>query len=113
MSLETWSWLFLVVYTAGMVTFGVIGQRRVRSADDFATARGSYGPLMLGLAFAATTASGATFIGFPGLTYDLGTAAVWSAVRSCLPGRQPRPALLTGVLTVPPRRGARGRNAWI
>ncbi len=80
MSLETWSWLFLIVYTTGMVAFGVIGQRRVRSADDFATARGSYGPLMLGLAFAATTASGATFIGFPGLTYDLGTAAVWSAV---------------------------------
>ncbi len=80
MSLVTWSWLFLVVYTAAMLAFGLIGQRRVQSADDFATARGAYGPLTLGLAFAATTASGATFIGFPGLTYDLGTAAVWSAV---------------------------------
>ena len=66
MSLEAWSWLFLVLYTGAMVAFGVIGQRRVRSADDFATARGSYGPVLLGLAFAATTASGATFIGFPG-----------------------------------------------
>ncbi len=80
MSLEAWSWVFLVVYTALMLAFGAIGQRRVRSADDFATARGSYGPLTLGLAFAATTASGATFIGFPGLTYELGTAAVWAAV---------------------------------
>ena len=80
MSLEAWSWLFLVVYTAGMLALGIMGQRRVQGADDFATARGSYGPLTLGLAFAATTASGATFLGFPGLTYDLGTAAVWAAV---------------------------------
>lgn len=80
MSLETWSWLFLVVYVGAMLGFGIVGQRRVRGADDFATARGSYGPVFLGLAFAATTASGATFIGFPGLTYDLGTAAVWAAV---------------------------------
>ena len=63
MSLEAWSWVFLVVYTALMLAFGAIGQRRVRSADDFATARGSYGPLPLGLAFAATTARGAPVLG--------------------------------------------------
>ena len=71
MSLEAWSWIFLVLYLGAMLAFGFVGQRRVKNADDFATARGSYGPLFLGLAFAATTASGATFIGFPGITYDL------------------------------------------
>ncbi len=79
MSLEAWSWIFLVLYLGVMLAFGFVGQRRVKNSDDFATARGSYGPLYLGLAFAATTASGATFIGFPGITYDLGIPGVWAA----------------------------------
>ena len=78
MDLTGWSWLFLIAYLAAMVAFGLIGRARVRSADDFATARGGYGPLFLAFAFAATTASGATFVGFPGLAYDAGFPAVWS-----------------------------------
>jgi len=77
MDLITWSWIFLVVYIGGMLTIGVIGQRRVKHADDFATARGSYGPIPLAFAFAATTASGATFLGNPGLSYQFGLAAQW------------------------------------
>ncbi|MBW2413683.1 MAG: sodium:pantothenate symporter, partial [Deltaproteobacteria bacterium] len=80
MDLAAWSWLFLVLYVGAMLAFGVIGQRRVRSADDFATARGSYGPVLLSLAFAATTASGATFLGLPGIVYDTGLAGIWSLV---------------------------------
>ncbi len=77
MDLITWSWIFLVVYIGGMLAIGVIGQRRVKHADDFATARGSYGPVFLAFAFAATTASGATFLGSPGLGYEYGLAAQW------------------------------------
>jgi SSS family transporter len=77
MGLITWSWIFLVVYIGGMLAFGVIAQRKVKHADDFATARGSYGPIVLALAFAATTASGATFLGVPGLGYEFGLAAQW------------------------------------
>ena len=77
MSLITWSWLFLVFYIGGMLALGVIGQRRIAHADDFATARGSYGPLFLALAFAATTASGATFLGSPGLAYEWGLPSAW------------------------------------
>ena len=80
MSLIVWSWLFLVVYMSGMLAFGLIGRNRVHDADDFATARAGYGPFFLALAFAATTASGATFLGFPGLAYEHGTAALLSAV---------------------------------
>jgi SSS family transporter len=77
MDLITWSWIFLIVYIAAMLVIGVIGQRKVKNADDFATARGSYGPLFLAFAFAATTASGATFLGSPGLGYEWGLAAQW------------------------------------
>jgi Na+/proline symporter len=36
--------------------------------------------VLLSLAFAATTASGATFLGLPGIVYDTGLAGVWSLV---------------------------------
>ena len=77
MSLITWSWLFLILYIGAMLAIGVLGQRRVKHADDFATARGSYGPVFLAFAFAATTASGATFLGGPALAYSFGFASVW------------------------------------
>ncbi|MEL0083611.1 MAG: sodium:solute symporter family protein [Gammaproteobacteria bacterium] len=77
MSLFTWSWLFLAGYVAMMIAFGIIGKGRVQHADDFATARHGYGPLFLALAFSATTASGATFLGIPGLAYKAGLPSLW------------------------------------
>ena len=77
MSLITWSWLFLIIYIGAMLAIGVIGQRRVKHADDFATARGAYGPIFLAFAFAATTASGATFLGSPALGYEWGMPTIW------------------------------------
>ena len=79
MSLYQWSWVFLVVYVGVMLLFGVIGNRRVTGADDFAVARQSYGPFVLALAFASTAASGATFLGLPGLTYSYGMSTIWLA----------------------------------
>jgi len=78
MDLTAWAWVFMIGYIVMMVAFGVIGQRKVASADDFATARNAYGPLFLAFAFAATTASGATFVGFPGIGYNAGMSALWS-----------------------------------
>jgi len=77
MSLAAWSWLFLTLYIGAMLAIGWIASRRVSSADDFATARSSYGPMFLALAFAASTASGATFLGSPGLGYQYGLASIW------------------------------------
>src|SRR5690554_861057 len=79
MDLYTWSWVFLVGYIGAMLGLGWLGSRRVRGADDFATARGGYGPLVLALAFASTAASGATFLGLPGLTYTYGMSTLWIA----------------------------------
>lgn len=77
MSLTAWSWTFLVGYVGLMVGIGVYAQRRIKHADDFATARGAYGPVFLALAFAASTASGATFLGSPAMSYEWGLSTVW------------------------------------
>ena len=79
MSLYEWSRLFLVLYIVVMVGFGYVGSKRVSGADDYATARAGYGPLVLALAFASTAASGATFLGLPGLTYHYGLSTLWIA----------------------------------
>ena len=54
MTLTRWVWLFLILYILLMLGLGLLARTRVKSADDYATARGSYGPLVLALAFAAT-----------------------------------------------------------
>ena len=77
MNLTEWSWLFLALYIALMVGIGLYAQGKIKHADDFATARGAYGPFFLALAFAASTASGATFLGSPALSYEWGLAANW------------------------------------
>ncbi len=74
-----WGWTFLSIYIAMMMYFGLVGMSRVKGSDDFATARASYGPLFLALAMTATTASGATFLGLPGLAYTSGLPVLWYA----------------------------------
>ena len=77
MSLTVWSSIFLFLYVAVMLGIGILATRRLKGADDFATARRCYGPFFLALAFSATTASGATFLGFPGMAYQAGLSASW------------------------------------
>ena len=83
MTLFEWSWLFLMLYVGGMLFIGYLASKRVKDAGGYATARGSYGPFFLALAFAATTASGATFLGGPGLAYSYGTATMWGMLYPC------------------------------
>ena len=80
MSLTAWSALFLTLYLGAMLAFGAWAQRRLAGADDFATARGRYGPVLLAIAFASTTASGATYLGIPALSYQFGLAAFWLGI---------------------------------
>lgn len=83
MSLISWSWFFLIAYIGGMLVIGYIATKRVKDADGYATARHIYGPFFLAMAFAATTASGATFLGGPGLAYTYGTAVIWTVLYPC------------------------------
>jgi SSS family transporter len=78
-NLRLWGWFFLVIYIGAMLVFGYMGMRRVRSSDDFATARGGYGPVFLAFALTATAASGGTFIGIPALAYKYGFSTLWYA----------------------------------
>lgn len=80
MTLTGWSWLFLVAYVLAMILIGVVAGRRVHHADDFATARRSYGPFTLALAFAASIASGSTFLGTSGLAYEWGIPTLWAKI---------------------------------
>lgn len=79
-SLAHWGWFFLAIYIGAMLFFGYLGMRRVQNSDDFATARGAYGPLFLAFALTATAASGGTFLGIPAIGYSSGFAAMWYAV---------------------------------
>ncbi|MFZ2209555.1 MAG: sodium:solute symporter family protein [Porticoccaceae bacterium] len=78
--LLVWSWVFLILYIGLMLGLGYMGMRRVTGSDDFSTARNGYGMWFLGLAMTATTASGATFLGIPGLGYIYGLPAVGYAL---------------------------------
>lgn len=78
-SLTMWSWTFLLMYIGVMAICGVMGMRRIKGGDDFATARGSYGAIFLSFALVATAASGATFLGIPAITYKDGVSGLWYA----------------------------------
>ena len=82
-----WGWIFLAVYVVLILAFGFIGYKRVQDAsggvssqDEYATARGGFGFLALALAYAATVASGATFLGIPALGYASGFKAGYYAM---------------------------------
>ena len=75
MSVVFWGWLFLITFGVVMVWIGLKGMKRTATADDYATARGSYGGLTLGLSYMAVVASGSTFVGIPGLAYAYGFKA--------------------------------------
>jgi Na+/proline symporter len=75
-----WSWIFLIASLVLFMALGYVGMRRTKNADDFAVARSSYGPWVLGLAVVATVASGVTFLGAPGLAYSQGFPTLWYSI---------------------------------
>ncbi len=99
-AVTTWGWLFLGGYVVLLSVLGYLGYRRVqrgtggRSAqDEYATARGGFGFLALALAYAATMASGATFMSIPGMAYDMGFKVGYFAILYT-------PAIFGGMLLV-------------
>ncbi|MFZ4450898.1 sodium:solute symporter family protein [Salibacterium aidingense] len=72
-----YSWIFMGLFIAFMLFMGWVGMRKTNTSDDFATARSSYGPLVVALVIAAGISSGSTFMGMPGLAYDIGTPSLW------------------------------------
>lgn len=67
----------MIIFIGAMVYFGWVGMKRTKTADDFATARSSYSPMVMALVIAAGISSGSTFMGIPGLAYSIGTPSLW------------------------------------
>jgi Na+/proline symporter len=79
-SVTTFAWAFLAGYVLLMLGLGYRGYRQTDTQDDYATARGGFGFLLLSLAYAATAASGSTFMGMPGMAYDMGFKVGYYAI---------------------------------
>ena len=73
MSLVTWSWIFLFGYMSLMVGIGVYAQRQIKHADDFATARGAYGPFFSCPSLCGIYCQRRDFLGQPGPVLRVGS----------------------------------------
>ena len=67
----------LVLYLAVMAVLGYAGYKKTHTTADFAIAGAQMGPVVLGLAFAATFFSAATFVGYTGWAYGWGLSSLW------------------------------------
>lgn len=77
MSVAAWSWIILILFFTMMIFFGYVGMKKTHTNDDFATARSSYGPITIALVISAGISSGSTFMGMPGLAFDIGAPSLW------------------------------------
>lgn len=75
--LQIWMTIGLVLFLALMAWLGWLGFRRTKTVADFAIAGADMGPVVLGLAFAATFFSAATFVGYTGWAYGWGLSSLW------------------------------------
>lgn len=67
----------LAVFLGAMLVLGYVGYKRTTTMADFAIAGAKMGPVTLGLAFAATFFSAATFVGYTGWAYSWGLSTLW------------------------------------
>lgn len=75
--LSTWFWIFLIIFILAMSVVIVVATRRTKTIDDFAISGQNLGPVVLGLSFAATVMSAATFMGYPGYSHAWGFSNLW------------------------------------
>lgn len=62
MDLKTCLYVGFALYTIFVIYVGFIGSKKIKGLSDFAVASESMGPISLGLAFAASFFSAATFL---------------------------------------------------
>lgn len=75
--LQIWMTVGLVLFLGLMAWLGWLGAKRTHTMADFAIAGAQMGPVTLGLAFAATFFSAATFVGYTGWAYGWGLSSLW------------------------------------
>jgi sodium/proline symporter len=67
----------LIVYNLVLIGIGLWASRRARSEADFLLGGRGLGPVVSGLAYAASTSSAWVLLGFSGFVYSFGLAALW------------------------------------
>ena len=72
-----YTWIGFIAFLLLMLAIGYLSARRMKTIADFATGGGKLGPYVLGLSFAATYLSAATFLGYPGWSYEWGFSNLW------------------------------------
>lgn len=75
--LSTWFWIQLIIFILVMAIVIVVATKRTKTIDDFAISGANLGPVVLGLSFAATVMSAATFMGYPGYSHAWGFSNLW------------------------------------
>lgn len=71
------TWIGFAAFLAIMLVLGYIGTKKTKNIRDFAIGGGRLGPVVLGLSFAATYLSAATFLGYPGWSHEWGLTNLW------------------------------------
>ncbi len=77
MSMSTLLWIEFSLFMLVMVILSYYAAKKTKTIEDFAISGASLGPYVLGLSFAATFFSAATFMGYPGYSYAWGYSNLW------------------------------------
>ncbi|SFE53441.1 sodium:solute symporter family protein [Alteribacillus iranensis] len=76
-ALRTYMWVGFALFLVVMMLLGYVSARKTKNVSDFAIGGGNLGPYVLGLSFAATYFSAATFLGYPGWSHEWGYSNLW------------------------------------
>ncbi|GGB43769.1 sodium:pantothenate symporter [Virgibacillus dakarensis] len=74
---STYLWVLLIIFLLAMGYLSYISAKKTKTIEDFAISGANLGPYVLGLSFAATFFSAATFMGYPGYSYAWGYSNLW------------------------------------
>lgn len=76
-TVQLYMWIGLALFLVLIAYLSYLGYKKTNTVSDFAIAGAALGPYVLGLAYAATFFSAATFVGYPGWAYAWGFSSLW------------------------------------
>lgn len=83
--IRLYTWIGFSIFLLLMVAVGYLSSKKMKTISDFAIG-GGLGPYVLGFSFAATYLSAATFLGYPGWSYEWGLSNLWLFLAMILGG---------------------------
>ncbi len=84
MTHSTLTLVILVAYQFCLLGIGFWARRRTHSQEDFFLANRTLGPVVAALSYSASSSSAWVLLGFSGLAYVVGVAALWVSMGSVL-----------------------------